>query len=88
MVFSFTSQYHHRMYKPAGLAVLKNDDVAVCCEEQVHVWTHEGKSVHGFGKDFFGNCTSIAVNSDNQLIVADVSKHCISVHTYVIVTLI
>ena len=81
--FVLLSQVHQRLCKPAGLAILRNDDIAVCCEDQIHVWTHGGKSVTGFGKGFFGNCTSIAVNSENHLVVADVAKHCITMHTYV-----
>ncbi|CAK8688683.1 tripartite motif-containing protein 2-like isoform X3 [Clavelina lepadiformis] len=78
---SFVTEVNKRMCKPAGIAILNNDDIAVCCEDQVHIWTHEGKGVLGFGKGFFGNCSSIAVNADNHLVVADVGKHCVSVHT-------
>ncbi|XP_018668248.2 zinc finger protein ZF(Bbox/RING)-1 isoform X2 [Ciona intestinalis] len=78
---SFVTEVNKRMCKPAGIAILDNDDIVVCCEDQVHIWTHEGKSVLGFGKGQFGNCSSIAVNSENRIVVADVGKHCISVFT-------
>jgi len=69
------------MCKPAGIAILHNDDIVVCCEDQVHIWTHEGKSIMGFGKGYFASCCSIAVDADNRIVVADAGKHCISVHT-------
>nr|CAB3267238.1 zinc finger protein ZF(Bbox/RING)-1 [Phallusia mammillata] len=78
---SFVTEVNKRMCKPAGIAILHNDDIAVCCEDQVHIWTHEGKSVIGFGKGLFGNCSSIAVDVENRIIVADVGKHCIFIHT-------
>uniref|UniRef100_H2YQG6 RING-type E3 ubiquitin transferase n=1 Tax=Ciona savignyi TaxID=51511 RepID=H2YQG6_CIOSA len=79
--FVYNPQVNKRMCKPAGIAILDNDDIVVCCEDQVHIWTHEGKSVLGFGKGQFGNCSSICVNSENRIVVADVGKHCISVFT-------
>jgi len=77
---SFITEMDQKIYKPVGVAILRNDDIVVCCEVSVNIWTHEGKSVLSFGHDFFQNCSCVAVNSQNHIIVADVGKHCVSVH--------
>jgi len=78
---SFITEMDQKIFKPTGIAILRNDDIAVCCEVSVNIWTHEGKSVLSFGQNFFQNCTCIAVNSENRIIVADAGRHSVSVHT-------
>lgn len=78
---SFITEMDQKIFKPTGVAILSNDDVAVCCETSVNIWTHEGKSVTSFGHGLFHNCTCICVNSHNRIIVADAARHVVSVHT-------
>ena len=72
-----------KIYKPTGVALLRNDDIVVCCETSVCVWTHEGKNVTMFGSSYLVNCTCVCVDLMNHILVADQAKHCIYVHTFV-----
>nr|XP_039259638.1 tripartite motif-containing protein 3-like [Styela clava] len=76
---SFKTKINGKILRPSGIAVLRNDDIAVCCEDQVYIWTHEGKPVLGFGKGIFVNCNSIATDDKNRIIVSDISQRMITI---------
>jgi len=78
---SFITEMDQKIYKPTGVALLRNDDIVVCCETSVCVWTHEGKNVTMFGSSYLVNCTCVCVDLMNHILVADQAKHCIYVHT-------
>lgn len=73
-MFIFLHQVKGKYLHPSGVAVLRNDDIVVCCEDQVYVWTYEGKLLQGIGKGHFTHCNSVVVDSKNRIIVTDTAQ--------------
>ena len=82
ILFGTKGSGNGQLTNPLGITV-HNDKVYVgeCWGNRISVFKLDGQFSHIIGSGQLGNLHHIAVNTNDQLLVADYSQHCISIFT-------
>ena len=83
ILFGTKGSGNGRLTNPLGITV-HNDKVYVTecwCGKRISVFQLDGQFSHIIGSGHLSNPHYIAVNANDQLLVADLNQHCISIFT-------